>query len=69
MGKNKSSLKFQNLKNLERLSIPISYISLRNNSIFSGNFELNFPIIFIAERFFYQNKVKYILDFFRQGLQ
>ena len=57
VGKNKSSLKFQNLKNLERLSIPISYISLRNNSIFSGNFELNFPIIFIAERFFYQNKI------------
>ena len=57
VGKNKSSLKFQNLKNLELLSTPISYISLKQNSIFSGNFELNFPIIFIAERFFYQNKV------------
>ena len=57
VGKNKSSLKFQNLKNLELLATPISYISLKQNSIFSGNFELNFPIIFIAERFYYQNKV------------
>ena len=57
VGKNKSSLKFQNLKNLELLSTPLSYISLKYNSIFSKNFELNFPIIFIAERFFYQNKV------------
>lgn len=55
--KNKSSLKFQNLKNLELLSIPISYITLKQNSIFDGNFELNFKIIFIAERFFYQNKI------------
>jgi hypothetical protein len=57
VGKNKSSLKFQNLKNLELLAIPLSYISLKHNSIFSGNFEINFQIIFIAERFFYQNKV------------
>ena len=57
VGKNKSSLKFQNLKNLELLATPISYISLKQNSIFSGNFEINFQIIFIAERFFYQNKV------------
>jgi hypothetical protein len=35
----------------------MSYISLKHNSIFSGNFEINFQIIFIAERFFYQNKV------------
>ena len=55
--KNKSSLKFQNLKNLELLSIPISYISLKQGSIFEGQFELNFKIIFIAERFFYQNKI------------
>ena len=46
VGKNKSSLKFQNLKNLELLATPISYISLKQNSIFSGNFELNFPIIY-----------------------
>ena len=32
--KNKSSLKFQNLKNLELLSIPISYITLKQGSIF-----------------------------------
>ena len=57
ISKNKSSLRFRNLKNLELLSTPISYISLNQNSIFSGNFELNFPIIFIAERFFYQNKI------------
>ena len=57
VGKNKSSLKFQNLKNLELLTTPMSYISLKHNSIFSGNFEINFQIIFIAERFFYQNKV------------
>ena len=55
--KNKSSLKFQNLKNLELLSIPISYISLKQGSIFDGKFELNFKIIFLAERFFYQNKI------------
>ena len=55
--KNKTSLKFQNLKNLELLSTPISYITLKQSSIFDGNFELNFKIIFIAERFFYQNKV------------
>ena len=55
--KNKSSLKFQNLKNLELLSIPISYITLKHSSIFEGKFELNFKIIFIAERFFYQNKI------------
>ncbi len=55
--KNKSSLKFQNLKNLELLSIPISYITLKQSSIFDGKFELNFKIIFIAERFFYQNKI------------
>ena len=57
VAKNKSSLKFQNLKNLELLSTPLSYISLKYNSIFSKNFELNFPIIFIAERIFYQNKI------------
>ena len=55
--KNKSSLRFQNLKNLELLSIPISYITLKQNSIFEGKFELNFKIIFIAERVFYQNKI------------
>ena len=55
--KNKTSLKFQNLKNLELLSTPISYITLKQNSIFDGNFELNFKIIFIAERCFYQNKI------------
>ena len=55
--KNKSSLKFQNLKNLDLLSIPISYITLKQSSIFEGEFELNFKIIFIAERFFYQNKI------------
>ena len=55
--KNKTSLKFQNLKNLELLSTPISYITLKQNSIFDGNFELNFKIVFIAERCFYQNKI------------
>ena len=55
--KNKSSLRFQNLKNLELLSIPISYITLKQNSIFEGKFELNFKIIFIAETVFYQNKI------------
>ena len=55
--KNKSSLKFLNLKNLELLSIPISYITLKYSSIFEGKFELNFNIIFLAERFLYQNKI------------
>ena len=53
----KTSLKFQNLKNLEHLSNAISYITLKESSIYFGKFEINFKIIFIAERMFYQNKV------------
>ena len=51
-----SSKKVCNLSNLEHLSNILSYISLSHDSIFKGKFELNFKIIFIAERIFYQNK-------------
>ena len=54
--KKKTSIKFINLKNLEHLSNIISYISLKEDSIFKGKFELNFKIIYIAERIYYQNK-------------
>jgi len=52
-----SSIRFYNLKNLEHLANALSYITFKENSIFEGKFELNFKIIFIAERIFYQNKV------------
>ena len=54
--KKKNSIKILNLKNLEHLSNVISFISLKEDSIFKGKFELNFKIIYIAERIYYQNK-------------
>ena len=54
--KKSTPLKFKNLKNLECLSHILSYISLQNDSIFKGKFELNFKIILISESIFYQNK-------------
>ncbi|MCQ2817715.1 MAG: TBC domain-containing protein [archaeon] len=47
------SLKFLNLNNLEHLANFLGHISLNCISVFSGKFEMNFKIIFIAERFFY----------------
>ena len=52
-----SSIRFYNLKNLEHLAHVLSYITFKENSIFEGKFELNFKIIFLAERIFYQNKI------------
>ena len=52
-----SSIRFYNMKNLEHLANALSYITFKENSIFEGKFELNFKIIFIAERIFYQNKI------------
>ena len=52
----KPSVKYLNLNNLEVLSNVLSYISLNEDSIFKGKFELNFKIIYAAERVFYQNK-------------
>ena len=52
-----SSIVFYNLKNLEHLANALSYITFKENSIFEGKFELNFKIIFIAERIYYQNKI------------
>ena len=52
-----SSIRFYNLKNLEHLANVLSFITFKENSIFEGKFELNFKIIFIAERIFYQNKI------------
>ena len=54
--KKKNSIKFINLKNLEHLSNIFSFISIKEDSIFKGKFELNFKIIYIAERIYYQNK-------------
>jgi len=55
--KKSTTIKFNNLKNLNHLSRILSYITLRNASITEKNFELNFKIIFIAEKIFYQNKI------------
>ena len=54
--KKKNSIKILNLKNIEHLSNVLSFISLKEDSIFKGKFELNFKIIYIAERIYYQNK-------------
>ena len=53
---NNSTIKFSNLKNLNHLSNIMSYITLKNSSILEKKFDLNFKIIFIAEKTFYQNK-------------
>ena len=55
----KPSVKYLNLNNLEVLSNVLSYISLNEDSIFKGKFELNFKIIYAAERVFYQNKPRW----------
>ena len=51
-----SSLIFLNLQNLEYLSNILGYITLHHNSIFNGQFDLNFKIIYIAERIYYLKK-------------
>ena len=55
--KKSTTIKFNNLKNLNHLSRIISLITLKNSSILDKNFELNFKIIFISEKIFYQNKI------------
>ena len=52
----KPTVKYSNLNNLEVLGNILSYISLKEDSIFKGKFELNFKIIYVAERIYYQNK-------------
>ena len=52
-----SSIRFNNLKNLEHLANVLSYITFKENSIFESKFELNFKIIYMAERIFYKNKI------------
>ena len=52
-----SSIQFYNLKNLEHLANICSYITFKEESIFVDKFELNFKIIYIAEKIFYQNKI------------
>ena len=54
--KTSSVLKFNNLKNLNHLANILSYITLKNSSILEKNFELNFKIIFISEKIYYQYK-------------
>ena len=55
--KKNSSIQFLNLKNLQILSEILSLIVLNNTNNKSKKFELNFLIIFIAERIFHQNKI------------
>ena len=55
--KKSTTIKFNNLKNLNHLSRIISLITLKNSSLLDKNFELNFKIIFISEKIFYQNKI------------
>ena len=55
--KSSSTIKFNSLKNLNHLSNIISYITLKNSSILEKNFELNFKIVFISEKIYYQNKI------------
>ena len=43
--KSYSAIKFNNLKSLNHLFNTISYITLKNSSIFEKNFKLNFKII------------------------
>ena len=52
-----SSIQIYNLKNLEHLANILSYITFKEESIFMDKFELNFKIIYLAERIFYQNKI------------
>ena len=52
-----SSIQFYNLKNIEHLSNILSYITFKEESIFTDKFELNFKIIYLAERIFYKNKI------------
>lgn len=54
--KTSSTIKFNNLKNLNHLANILSYITLKNSSILEKNFELNFKIIFISEKIYYQYK-------------
>ena len=51
-----STLVFLNLHNLEHLSNILGYITLHESSIFNEQFDLNFKIIFIAERIYYLKK-------------
>ena len=55
MNKNneESVMKFGNVKNLEYLADCLNYISLQEDSIFKGNFELNLKIIFLAVKLFH----------------
>ena len=52
-----SSIQIYNLENLEHLANILSYITFKEESIFMDKFELNFKIIYLAERIFYQNKI------------
>ena len=51
-----SSIVFLNLQNLEYLSNILGHITLHHSSIFNGQFDLNFKIIYIAERVYYLKK-------------
>ena len=52
------SIKFANLNNLKHLSNILTYITLSQESISSGQFELNFKIIYLAERVFHQTMLE-----------
>ena len=55
--KKNSSLIFQNLKNLEFLAEILGWIATTYDTLNTKKFELNFNIIFIAERVFFQEEI------------
>ena len=50
-----TKIKFTSFQNLRHLSQILTFITLSADSIFSKNFDLNFKIIYLAERLFYKN--------------
>lgn len=50
------SISLSNIQNLYHLSNIFCFISLKNDSVLEGNFEINFKIIFLSERIYYKNK-------------
>ena len=52
-----STLVFLNYQNLQHLASILGYISLHQTNMFNAEFDLNFKIIFIAERTYYKKKM------------
>lgn len=52
-----SSIIFTNIINLQHLANIITNISVEIDTVFNPKFDLNFKVIFLAERIYYENKV------------